>query len=109
MNLEKLLGEFQKIFNGREEENNNKDITNAIVVADKEIPAVINNSDLNLNLNLNLNLTKQSKKEIKNVNNEDELDDLLKLREEINMVGDGNCSVYALMSQLYPEIYGGTD
>jgi hypothetical protein len=32
---------------------------------------------------------------------------LLKLREEINMVGNGNCSVYAIMSQLYPQAYGG--
>jgi hypothetical protein len=31
-------------------------------------------------------------------NNFDELDELLKLREDINMVGDGNCSVYAIMS-----------
>jgi hypothetical protein len=39
-------------------------------------------------------------------NNIDELDELLKLREDINMVGDGNCSVYAIMSQLYPPTYG---
>jgi hypothetical protein len=31
-------------------------------------------------------------------NNFDELDALLKLREEIDMLGDGNCSVYAIMS-----------
>jgi hypothetical protein len=31
----------------------------------------------------------------------------LKLREKINMVGDGNCSVYTIMSQLYPQTFGG--
>jgi hypothetical protein len=35
------------------------------------------------------------------------LDELLKLGEKINMLGDGNCTVYALMSQLYPQTYGG--
>jgi hypothetical protein len=40
-------------------------------------------------------------------NNFDELDGILKLREEINMVGDGNCSVYPIMSQLYTRTYGG--
>jgi hypothetical protein len=35
------------------------------------------------------------------------LDELLKLIEVINMLGDGNCTVYALMSQLYPQRYGG--
>jgi hypothetical protein len=39
-------------------------------------------------------------------NNFDELDVLLKLREEINMLGDGNYSVYAIMSHLYPQTYG---
>jgi hypothetical protein len=34
---------------------------------------------------------------------EDELDELLKLREEINMHGDGNCTTYAVISQLYPQ------
>jgi hypothetical protein len=37
----------------------------------------------------------------------DELDDLLKLRMNINMLGDWNCTVYAIMSQLYPQMYGG--
>jgi hypothetical protein len=37
----------------------------------------------------------------------DELDELLKLREKINMLGDRNCTVYALMSQLYPETFCG--
>jgi hypothetical protein len=37
----------------------------------------------------------------------DELDELLKLRQIINMVGDGNCTVYAIMSQLYPQTYSG--
>jgi hypothetical protein len=37
----------------------------------------------------------------------DELDELLKLRQVINMVGDGNCTVYAIMSQLYPQTYRG--
>jgi TorA maturation chaperone TorD len=32
---------------------------------------------------------------------------LLKLREIINMLGYGNCTVYAIMSQLYPQTYGG--
>jgi hypothetical protein len=41
------------------------------------------------------------------VKDEDEVDELLKLREEINIVGDENCSVYAIMSQLYPQTYGG--
>jgi hypothetical protein len=36
----------------------------------------------------------------------DELDELVKLRQIINMTGDGNCSVYAIMSQLYPQTYG---
>jgi hypothetical protein len=40
-------------------------------------------------------------------NNFDELDALLKLREDINIVGDWNCSAYAIMSQLYPQTYGG--
>jgi hypothetical protein len=38
---------------------------------------------------------------------EDELDELLKLREEINMYGDGNCTVSAVISQLYPQTFGG--
>jgi hypothetical protein len=37
----------------------------------------------------------------------DELDELLKLRVDINMLGDGTCTVYAIMSQLYPQTYGG--
>jgi hypothetical protein len=36
----------------------------------------------------------------------DVLDELLKLREVINVMGDGNCTVYAIMSQLYPLTYG---
>jgi hypothetical protein len=38
---------------------------------------------------------------------EDELDELLKLREEINMYGDGNCTTYVVISQLYPQSFGG--
>jgi hypothetical protein len=38
---------------------------------------------------------------------EDELDVLLKLREEINMYGDGNCTTYVVISQLYPQTFGG--
>jgi hypothetical protein len=38
---------------------------------------------------------------------EDELDELLKLRQEINMIADGNCTVYAVISQLYPQTFGG--
>jgi hypothetical protein len=34
---------------------------------------------------------------------------LLRQREDINLLGDGNCSVYKIISQLYPETYGGTD
>jgi hypothetical protein len=37
----------------------------------------------------------------------DELDELLKLREEINMIDERNCTVYAIISQLYPQTYGG--
>jgi hypothetical protein len=37
----------------------------------------------------------------------DELDELLKLRVNINMMGDWNCTVYAIMSQLYPQTYDG--
>jgi hypothetical protein len=40
-------------------------------------------------------------------NNFDKLDVLLKQREDINILGDGNCSVYAIISQLYPQTYGG--
>jgi hypothetical protein len=40
-------------------------------------------------------------------NNFDELDALLKLREEINMLAEGNCSVYVIISQLHPQTYGG--
>jgi hypothetical protein len=37
----------------------------------------------------------------------DELDELLKLREEINILSNGNCSVYTIINQLYPQTYGG--
>jgi hypothetical protein len=37
----------------------------------------------------------------------DELDELLKLREEINMLSEENCSAYAIISQLYPQTYRG--
>jgi hypothetical protein len=48
-----------------------------------------------------------SKKPFWKLTDEDELDELLKLREEINMLGDGNCTVYAVISQLYPQTFGG--
>jgi hypothetical protein len=41
------------------------------------------------------------------VRNEDEVDELLKLKVLINMIPDGNCSVYAIMSQFYPQTYCG--
>jgi hypothetical protein len=48
-----------------------------------------------------------SKKPFWKLEDEDELDELLKLREEINMHGDGNCTTYAVISQLYPQTFGG--
>jgi hypothetical protein len=48
-----------------------------------------------------------SKKPFWEVRDEDEVDELLKMRALINMIPDGNCSVYAIMSQLYPQTYGG--
>jgi hypothetical protein len=47
------------------------------------------------------------KKPFWEVREEDEVDELLKMRVLINMIPDGNCSVYAIMSQLYPQTYGG--
>jgi hypothetical protein len=41
------------------------------------------------------------------VRDEDEVDELLKMRALINMIPDGNCSLYAIMSQLNPQTYGG--
>jgi hypothetical protein len=47
-----------------------------------------------------------SKKPFWKLTNKNELDELLKLRQEINMIADGNCTVYAVISQLYPQTFG---